>query len=262
MNGLILHCGANKVERPKLALVDTPKATETWFPVPHLKLLGQVERKLEASGLKIVQEAHALTHDGNRYFGLMEVRNGEQPDDFGLVVGVRNSHDMTFPAGLVIGSRVFVCDNLSFSGEIKISRKHTKFIDRDLPQLVEVAVGRLGDQRQLQEKRFLTYKAEEITDAEANDLVIQAMDARVLAASRIPEVLEQWRHPNHPEFAEQKTAWRFFNAVTEVLKGALHALPRRAQALHGILDTHCGLLTADPKAGLAAPQDAEFVQAV
>lgn len=262
MNGLILHCGANHVERPKLALVPTPEPTETWFPIAHHKVLSQVERKLEASGLKVVSEAHALSHEGNRYFGLLEVRNGENADDFALVIGVRNSHDMTFPAGLVIGSRVVVCDNLSFSGEIKISRKHTRYIDRDLPQLVEVAVGRLGDQRQLQEKRFLTYKAEEVTDAEANDLVIQAMDARVVAASRIPEVLEQWRHPNHPEFADKKTAWRFFNAVTEVLKGALHAIPRRSQALHGVLDAHCGLLTADPKADLAAPQDAEFVQAV
>jgi hypothetical protein len=28
---------------------------------------------------------------------------------------------------------VFVCDNLAFSGEIKIARKHTRFIVRDLP---------------------------------------------------------------------------------------------------------------------------------
>jgi hypothetical protein len=43
---------------------------------------------------------------------------------------------------------------------------------------------------------------------------------------------------------------------------SLDRLPRRTQALLGLLDAHCGLLTADPKIGLAAPQDAEFVQAV
>lgn len=70
----------------------------------------------------------------------------------------------------------------------------------------------------------------------------------------MPNCLEQWRHPNHPEFAEKKIAWRFFNAVTEILKkGALHAIPRRSQALHDVLDA-CGLVTADPKAD--APQDA------
>jgi hypothetical protein len=33
------------------------------------------------------------------------------------VLGLRNSHDKRFPAGLVGGSAVFVCDNLAFSGE-------------------------------------------------------------------------------------------------------------------------------------------------
>jgi hypothetical protein len=76
-------------------------------------------------------------------------------------------------------------------------------------------------------------------------------------------LLQEWRDPRHQEFRQSKTAWRLFNAVTEVLKkGALDRLPRRTTAFHGILDGHCGLLTADPKAGLAAPQDADFVQAV
>ncbi|MGV3661435.1 MAG: hypothetical protein ACO1TE_14700 [Prosthecobacter sp.] len=41
------------------------------------------------------------------------------------------NHDKTFPAGIVFG-----CDNLSFSGEIKFARNHSRFIVRDLPQLV------------------------------------------------------------------------------------------------------------------------------
>jgi hypothetical protein len=262
MQGLSLHCGSNAVERNQLALVPTPKATETWYPIPHAALLGQVEDQLKRNGLDIVHQAHALGHDGDRYFGLLEVRNGDAAHDFGLVVGVRNSHDMTFPAGLVIGSHVFVCDNLAFSGEIRIARKHTRFIDRDLPQLVEVAVGRLAEQRHKQEVRFLSYKQTELADRGAHDLVIQAMDARVLPVTRIPDVLNEWRHPKHPEFAESKTVWRLFNCFTEIAKGSLDRLPRRTQALHGILDTHCGLLTADPNVGLAAPQDAEIVQAV
>src|SRR5262249_42239567 len=145
MNGLSLHCGSNEVERDQLALVPTPKATETWFPIPHTVLLDQVEETLEHNGLKIINQAHALGHERNRYFGLLEVRNGDNAHDFSLVVGVRNSHDQTFPGGLVIGSRVFLCDNLAFSGEIRIARKHTRHITRDLPPLVEVAVCPLSD---------------------------------------------------------------------------------------------------------------------
>jgi hypothetical protein len=195
MNGLSLHCGSNEVERNQLALVPTPEATETWYPIPHTILLDQVEKTLEHNGLQIIHQAHALGHEGNRYFGLLEVRNGDNAHDFSLVVGVRNSHDQTFPAGLVIGSRVFICDNLAFSGEIRICRKHTRWIERDLPQLVEVAVGRLSDQRHKQEVRFLTYKQRDLADDEAHDLVIQALDAQVIPATKIPRVLDEWRDP-------------------------------------------------------------------
>lgn len=30
------------------------------------------------------------------------------------------------PAALVMGTRVFVCDNLAFNGEVKLSCKHTQ----------------------------------------------------------------------------------------------------------------------------------------
>jgi len=47
--------------------------------------------------------------------------------------------------------------------------------------------------------------------------------------------------PRHAEFRAGKTAWRLFNAFTEAMKGDLDALPRRTQALHGLLDAACGL---------------------
>jgi len=73
----------------------------------------------------------------------MEIQNRKQNDDYTWVLGLRNSHDKTFPAGIVAGASVFVCDNLSFSGEVKFARKHTRFINRDLPQLVERSIGLL-----------------------------------------------------------------------------------------------------------------------
>ena len=240
MNGLCIHAGAEKVERGQLALVFTPQRTDTWVPIAHDRFLGGVIEHLQVSGLSIVNEAHALTKDGNRYFGLLQVANGHNPGDYGIVVGVRNSHDKTFPAGLVVGAAVFVCDNLSFSGEIKLARKHAVFVERDLPQLIARAVGQLTDQRRKQDLRFDAYKHTEFTDAEAHDLLIRAIDARVLPVTKLPEVLTEWRTPRHPEFAKDgKTGWRMFNAVTEIIKGNLDFLPRRTQAMHGLLDIAC-----------------------
>jgi hypothetical protein len=197
--------------------------------------------------LHVVQEAHGLWRDGLRYFGLMEVRNGHNADDFGLVVGLRNSHDKSFPAALALGSRVFVCDNLAFSGEVKLSRKHTTHIWRDLPGLVKRAVGRLADLRNMQARRIDAYKAAALVDERTvHDLVVRSVYARALPGSHVMHVVNEWRRPRHADF-QPRTVWSLFNAFTETLKGSLTLLPSRTQALHGLLDTHVGLLLPKPE---------------
>ena len=237
---LILHCGAAEVPRKALATVPTPRPTETWRPIPHEQYVRQVEWELPRYGLDIVQEAHALTHDGTRYFGLIQVQNGCSNPDYTWVLGLRNSHDKTLTAGLVAGSQVFVCDNLAFSGEVSISRKHTSFIMRDLPALVGNALGRLLLMFKSQDQRVERYKSIQLGDADAHDLTIKALDSGVVCASRIPEVLKEWREPRHAAF-EPRTVWSWFNATTEVLKGALHVLPKRTQALYQLCDDFAGV---------------------
>lgn len=243
-SNLMLHTGAHRIEREALEKVQTPESTWTWYPIPHHKLLDQVETTLVRAGYQIKTQAHGLTKEGNRYFGLLEVSRQDTPDsdEFGLVVGVRNSHDKSFPAGLVLGASVFVCDNLSFSGEVKLARKHTMRIWEDLPMLTTRAVGLLSDQRHLQENRFQAYKESEINDTQAHDLVVQALDNHVIPVTKIPQVLQEWREPRHEEFREGKTGWRLWQAFTESLKGNLSELPRRTQALHGLFDTRFGVL--------------------
>ncbi len=242
MVDLILHCGARHVERKVVEQAATPPPSETWVPVPHHRLLEQVESTLIGNGMTVANQANALWNDGQRYFGLMEVVNGETHDDYALVIGLRNSHDKTFPAAIALGSAVFVCDNLAFSAEVTIARRHTRFIERDLPRVVHTAVGRLADLRGKQDERIRHYKDTEISDPAAHDLVIRAVDANVLPVTQVPAVLEEWRKPSHEEFAEAKTLWRFHNAMTEIWKGRnLAALPSRSQALHGLLDSVCGL---------------------
>jgi hypothetical protein len=206
-------------------------------------MLQQVEETLTGNGMTVVNQAHALWHQGLRYFGLLEVTNGSPNGDYGLVIGLRNSHDKTFPAAIALGTAVYVCDNLAFSAEVTIARRHTRFIERDLPRVVHTAVGRLSDMRGKQDEQISAYKETEITDLTAHDIIVRAIDASVLPVTQVSAVLSQWRMPAHEQFeAAGKSAWRLFNAFSETWKGRnLCALPRRSQAIHGLLDSVCGL---------------------
>jgi len=241
--GMLLHCGAELVHRNSLYEVPTPKPTATWFPLSHTSVLNEIEVQLRACGFRVTDEAHALSHNGDRYFGVLSVTlPSRNIADFGWVVGLRNSHDQTYPAGLVAGTRVFVCDNLAFSGQVQISRKHTRFAERDLRHLTARAVGQLGNRLTDLDRRVLTYKETKIRDARAHDIIVRAVDAHAITTGQIPEVLEQWRKPDHIEFMP-RTAWSLFNAFTEVHKTAApQTAVRRGEALYGLFDAETGAL--------------------
>jgi hypothetical protein len=238
---LLLHCGATAANKEEVSRMRTPDATATWHPIPHIALIEQVTCAVQDNGLTITGQAHSLTKDGSRYFGMLELRNGATHPDYTWVLGLRNSHDKSLPAGIVAGSQVLVCDNLAFSGEIKIARKHTPLILFDLPRLIRGAVERLVGEFHRQDERVLAYKQTQVSERSAHHLIIKSVDVGALSPRRIPAVLQEWRHPRHEAF-RPRNVWSLFNSVTEVLKGGnLNALAARTEALHRLLDKAVGL---------------------
>jgi hypothetical protein len=241
MAELILHCGGKRVDFETVQASVTPKPQDSHYPIPHARILELAVEGLEQQGLHVTKSEHALAKDGMRYFGLLQLTNGTDHGDFGLVAALRNTHDKSFAASMALGSRVFVCDNLAFSGEVTFARKHTRFAMTDLPRLVNDALGRLGTLKRSQEMRIAGYKAAEISDDQAYATIVRATLSKVLPNAKIKDVVEQWHEPFHEEFAP-RTGWSLFNGFTEVLKGyPVEQIPARTQVLHGILDSACGL---------------------
>lgn len=257
---LMLHCGGYVATREQIAAVRTPAATATWQPVPHLDLLTTVEKALTNYNMRVVTSAYALAHEGTRFFGLMQVAMNDRPEtkDHGFVVSLRNAHDKAWRILMGVGSSAFVCDNLAFSSEIEVARKHTSHVIIDLPKLVNGATGLLAERWSDQETRIERYKTHELTDSQANDLIVRAYEGGVTPITIVPDVINEWHKPRHPEFAP-RTVWSLFNAFTECLKpredgskGSLWALPRRTTALHGLMDAQVGLLGKDVKVDVSA----------
>lgn len=250
---LMLHAGAKAASEAELDLVKTPDATDTWCPVPHSALVKSVETAVLASGYQIQERQYGLMRDGARMFGAWALVNGVAREDYQLAIGIRNSHDKSFPAGVAVGSRVFVCDNLAFSSQIVISRKHTSRILGDLDRLVAQVVGRFGEARIAQDRRIEAYKGTDVSDTQVHDFLVRSADAKVIAYQTLPKVLDEYRKPRHEEFAP-RTAWSLFNSYTEILKGTMpFDLVSRTTRLHGLMDLLAGL--GGPEAAI---EDADF----
>lgn len=191
-----LRCD-HRADRDLVFETPTPSSTETWYPLAHRDLIHEVEEQLEGAGFLLEAESHALSREGNRYFGVFEVSFPDRTvSDYHWIVGLRNSHDKTFPAGLVAGTHVLCCDNLAFTGEVTISRKHTRHAVRDLRHLTSRAVGQLGDRFRGLDRRIEAYRTRAIGNPAAHDLIVKAIDCRAITPDQVPQVLQEWRKPS------------------------------------------------------------------
>ena len=246
---LNLHvCGReNKsLSLDELQKVPTPNATESYQPVAHADLVAIFREQLKNKNLNVIKELHTTARFGQRYFGLFQIDMGKQGTS-GTVIGLRNSHDKCFPAGVMAGNAPFVCDNLIFHNEVVFGRRHTTNIFRDLPQIVSRAIGKLGDMWTSHETRVERYNSVALNDEQADSLILRGYRAGAIGKTQIADVLTQWEKPNHEDFAP-RNLWSLHNAFTEVYKGNLLALPKRSEALHSVFDPFAGLnLSVDLK---------------
>lgn len=246
MQGLMLHAGANAVTYDDLRAVTTPAATETHIPVSHHEIVELMRYTLGFHGHEIMQEDHAITPDGMRYFGLLSLRSPY--GDYTDTVGLRNSHDKVFPIGIAYGSRVFVCDNLAFVGDHVIKRKHTVKAKRELPGLVAEIVQPLQAHRIAQNRQLLTYQRTPLADEVADHAILDMYRKGIIGVLRIGDIVREWECPSH-DWGD-KSVWRLFNASTFALAGKVAENPLLTKQLHEVLD---GVCEYEPN-GETAPQ--------
>jgi hypothetical protein len=230
-------CARNPSTIKEIKKVKTPKATDTHTPIPHLLLIEKARKAIKESGLRILDEEHALARGGLRYFGGFSVEGDDmQSDERRLVIGLRNSHDKAFAAAICVGNQMMVCDNLCFSSDEKLARRHTKNILRDLDRVMASAIARVKSHWLNMEQRIDAYKSLAISRAHAADLLTSLVDAKAFTARDLYAAIKEFEQPRHESF-NGGTLWTLYNAVTENLKQSnLSLLPHRTMTMQSIFD--------------------------
>lgn len=199
--------------------IPAPEPTDSWHPISHGELLDTVFGSMNSVGFEVSNVQYGIGQDRHRMFGVASVPNVRINDQVGATLGFRNSTDKAFAAGVAFGSRVFVCDNLCFSGERVINRKHTSHIMRDLPDLVLDAVGGLVQSAERMAQEFERLGEFTMDDVLADHVIVEAASRDIIPYSGIKYVRAQWNEPAYPDF-EPRNAWSLHNAFTEVLKSS------------------------------------------
>lgn len=294
-----------KIKRQGLQNLPVPKPEKRWQPLPYHSQAKLAAEALSNHGYKIVDEDHGIAKPAIRVDEKWERvnykdvtgpcgkidRDGEKHQlwwrhHFGgfalthphvvgerrqIVFGMRNSYDQSLAASFVVGGRMMVCANLDFNAEIKISRKNTLNIQRDLPAMIDDAVSKIMGYWHSMNQRIESYQGCMVDEGEALKAIAHLVDIDALSKKDIYDVLVLFRNPakgaegmvdpddyeSEGEYKEKLeeskgdflaefgqpengkgSLWNLYNAFTYVLKGTcLDNLPDRTMKAQVYFDS-------------------------
>jgi hypothetical protein len=214
---LMVHCGARKAAREELKEIPIPEGTRTHQPLSHYEIVEVLEEALSFRYLKVVRDEYAVSADGMRMFGVMDLNSGFEGGRFSI--GLRNSNDKSMRLALTAGFRVFVCDNMAFSGDFTpLLHKHTRSLE--LRDCISVAVDRIQRGFGPLEKRIDAMREFALDDDAARLLIYRAfLDRGLRGVPRqlMPKVHENYFKPRFEEF-HARNLWSLSNAFTSSFK--------------------------------------------
>ena len=205
-----------KLTREELALVPTPAWTATHKPIPHVEVIQALTETLGFRHISVVRDEYAVSRDGMKMFGVMELDQGMYGTRFAL--GVRNSHDKSFRLAVTAGYRVFVCENLAFSGDFApVLAKHSK--NFSLQNALSIGIDDMQRNFKPMVESVERWRQETLSDVSARLVIYRAFIEGELDVPRqlARNVHDLYFNPQHEEFAP-RTMWSLSNAFTSSFK--------------------------------------------
>lgn len=203
------------INRSALKHLPLPEATATHQPIAHHELVEQIHESLSYRRLQVVREEYAVSPDGMKCFGLLELN--VEYSGVRFAIGLRNSNDKSMRIGLVAGYRVTVCENKMLTGDFNpLSAKHSK--NFNLIDALSVGVDRIQRNISQVSDEIERKKLTVLSQNDAESLIYQAFLNKRLPISLLRSVHnEYFVKPSFEEFTK-KTLWSLENAFTTTFK--------------------------------------------
>jgi hypothetical protein len=220
----LLHSRSELVGRQDLLGLPIPEATRSHVPIPHGDIVAALVESLGFRNIEVVKDEYALTPDFMRMFGVMTVN--VEHSGVRLALGIRNSHDKRFSLAITIGFKVFVCDNLMFSGDFEavLAKKHTTHFN--LGDAIALAVERMQRGFAPMGRQIDAWREYSLPDSLARNVIYAAFieDGLPIPKHLAKVVHRHYFEPDYPEF-RPRTMWSLQNAFTSTVK-ELDPIPR------------------------------------
>jgi hypothetical protein len=214
---LIAHVDTTRVNYDVVKAVPTPDRTRTWGVVGHGDFVDLLTDAVHDNNYDIIKQEYSLSKDGGKMFGVFTLDVGDP--EGARMIGFRNSVNKTLAAGITAGRRVFVCDNLAFSGEFIDYYKHVGRLT--LPILKEAAfnaIGTVAGKMAAFERWHKDLHIRKITRTDAQVLTFRAVEQGVLPAGNFSRFYELFfeKVNNQNDAHYEDDLYGFHGAMTQI----------------------------------------------
>ena len=222
-----------RVPEAEVLAVPEPSFTRTWHPISHKRLINALDSSAMKASMLPLSREYSLNATGTKMFGVWQLtgsRSGQQD----WAIGIRNSIDKSMTVGLVAGIKVFVCDNLVFSGDVVLLRKHTSGLtDDSLRQLCNNALARVKHDLGNFESWFEALNGIRIFNpTESKFLTFEAMKAGALSPGKFNEIYSSFFMADGQYSADPQTLSNWHNAITSTYhQNSLFAVAKKNEKL-------------------------------
>ena len=236
MSSILL--GKNRVSEAEVIAVPDVAFTKTFHPVHHREIIGAIKQSLSTFGLEIVKAEYILAAEGKKLFSVWDLNQGNS--NLCWSIGIRNSMDRSLAFGITCGSRVFICDNLAFSGEYITFRRHTSGLDADeLVFLAYRALRTMIPKLQAFEQWHEGLKKHLLPQSDMRVLLVEIMEQNVIPVTRFHDFTSLFGK------AYDDSLWGFHESATEILRESnLMTLPQKNKLLNQVINNYIGSLSA------------------
>ncbi len=151
-----------------------------------------------------------------KMFGVVDLEYGFTGCAYSI--GLRNSNDKSMRLALTAGYRVFVCDNMMFSGDFTpLLHKHTQKLN--LLDALSIAVDRIYRNFELMKEKVRLWQETKLSEELAKLVIYEAFLDRKLKVPRslLPFVHDNYFKPGYEAF-EGRNLWSLSNAFTSAFK--------------------------------------------
>lgn len=227
---LMTHRGAVKITRAAFAAIEPPPETPPWKPIKHATLIDTLHEELTARDLKVTREEYAVQRNNALLFGVLDLDWGVT-GECTAAMGLRTSNDKSMPLEIAVGKRVFVCDNLAFSGDlIALTRRHTSGLD--LRKELTDGLDRYQHNRRQLTEDIERWKNTPVSSAQAKECIYDIFAKKIVPVRLFHPVTRTYNQAV-VDTPENQHVWSLHNAFTAHIKTLPHATQFRSTVALG-----------------------------